>query len=435
MSSYNTSIGVKQEKPTLVPHRMGLAFIFFMSLMLFLSVMGVFYWYHLWQVAKTQQVACPLAKFCREGSEGDGTNLTASIYFPSDFSDYIDGEVLTFVYYDSHTNPVKKELTVTIDTTDDVPGTGTKYLNNDDIGLSGTFPDVTAHIAGLSGRSNISLFVSSLMMWIMKNENSVVRKNAFMRWNIYPVKGVRCLNCSIVVSAIPDSYEDLSIDSDTSTSVTLSGTNSVGFTPSALTDMDHYVNVYNNFRETMVYNVQNSFKAKVPPEGGDRTSYNSCIDPGFVPDSCDGLTYDTDKAMWVSKEADPSSSVVLPNASWSAYGDDDPAKMIQFCTYHRSKDQKFPGTTGDNSLFYQTNAFADEIVSNVLKDPNQVLTYRVGNSDDPDLDLTGAYKQTLVFCGGADETDDNYDGEPTAPYAAVYPNKDSIASDYTSIGF
>lgn len=442
MESPGVTVRTSYDKnPPKVPQIYGLAFISVLFIFLGVSVLLLFYWKTLAEVASTRQIACPLAKYCKEGDSNDGSIYGVSIFFPNSFSDYTDGEVLSFPYYDSYTYPTEKTMTITVDTSNTVPVTGTRYQGNASLGVSGTFPDYTLYLSGFSARENIADAVAAIFAWAIKSGNTVMRKRAFMRidslvpYNI--TGGKHYLNYSIVVSTVSESATSLSVSSDTSGSILLSGTNSLTFSPSALTKSEGYVNVYGDYN---FINKENVAKTFFNNDGETIKKYEFCVDPGFISESCIGKSYNPDTGRWYNPTGDPDNPPPDIGSDWSAFADTDEVSGRGFCSFHLSPIQEgeYPDTVPNKTPLYQMNEFSQETMDDILKNPDRYATleYEYGGKKLADIEEQSAYVQSIVFCGGPKKSDDNYNtNNATQPYDAKWPNKTGEADGYTSIGF
>jgi len=416
------------------PVKFGMVILFLFSIVLACSFLGLVYYKHLADISRTRQPACPIAKFCPAGTENTGYHYGLSTLFPTDYSDYSDGEVLTFPYYDSFSSPTQKNMTITIDkTTGTVPSGGNKFMNITDVGYSGSSPDFTVYISGLSSYSDVSGIFSALLSDLMKSSNSPVKKEAFMSMDNKTGKGYNFFNYKINVNTGNENYYDLSVSSNTSSSTLLSGTNNLVFNLSENNNPDHLVNVYNDFNSNNKNNVAKSLIAD-----SQNSKYSYCVEPSFVADTCDGRTYDTDCGLWYpdGQEAVGDTCTKIQD-SYDDYDDDLQAGGIPFCSFNLDKNNKYNdrassdgGSRNTGVGSYQTNGFGDNIISGITNTGNSPsLSYTAGNDG---VAKTGSdlYDQSLLFCGGNTKDSNNLrdtSAVTTQPYESKFPNKDTAA--------
>ena len=407
----------------------------------------IFYWKTLYETSLTQQIACPLAKYCKEGDSNNGTVYGVSIYFPSSFGDYTGNEIISFPYYDNYKYPVEKTLTITLNITDNVPIGGTNFQGKTNVGMSGTFPNYTVYISGYTSRENISSLISSLFAWTIKIGNTVMSKRAFMRVeSLVPLSsgsGITYLNYSITVSTIDENATDLSVNSSISSSVLLSSTNSVTFSPAQLTKAEGYVNVYGDYN---FVNKEIVSRGLLSTDEETNAKYNFCVDPGFISDTCIGLEYNPETGRWYNPDGDPDNPPPDIGSVWSDFADTDEKVGEGWCSFHLSPptDGDYPDTIPNKSHFlYQMNEVSEDIMDNVLKDSNDFakLDWTYGDEKLDDNKKQADYVQEIVFCGGSTNNDDdntkfNYtNNDRTNTYNARWPNFESKDTNYTNIGF
>jgi hypothetical protein len=419
------------------PIVMGLSVILIYSVFLSIIAFGVLYYRSLAETAKTQQIACPLAKYCKAGTSSSSFFSGISISFPTAYSDYTE-ETLSFPYFDSFASPTEKTLTLTFDnTTTSIPAGGVTFMGLTGVGWTGTSPDYTIYINGLSAYSDLSEIIPALFTELLNGGDSPVRKQAFMNIDNLFKDGNPFFNYQIKV---PSLYSSLTVSSDNSDSVILSGTSSITFFPSELVNPGHYVNVYDDFNYLNKNQVANSLD---PTKSDAISNFSWCVDPSFVPESCDGLILNND-GEWVPDDTDPSATVAKIWQDWDDF-DNDSAGGRPFCAFNLDKTIEYGGrrsdtVVGDGGIgSYQINRLATDVVDNTLKDPSATpLEYTAGSGGTAVANVDTTYRQDLIFCGGENQSDNNISADNTigsTPYQAKYPNKAAQASNYTSIGF
>ena len=440
----------------------GMVLIFLFVLILSGCAIGVIYWKGLARVAKTQQIACPLNKFCPEGTPAAGFVAGTEIIFPSSFGDLVDDEQITFPYYDSF-DPTQKDLVVEFDTTTAaVPGVGaTTYLGLTGVGYSDysvASPHFTLYVDGLDGREDISSILAALFQQAFLQSDSPVRKQAFMGANMGVKNGDTFFEYLIKTPGFTEDIGSLSVSSDSSTSVTLSGVDSLGFTPAPGSSPLGLVDVYQNMNYVNTQIVAPSFEGKA--------GFNTCIEPSFNAESCQGLTYIQEHRLWVPTNWDPTSASTPPSIldDFDDFDDDTTGPSLQFCAHNLNKGSSGISNQGDGSGVaggqvgggvggYQSIQTATN-VTDKLHPPHEKPVYSFVDPADPNTSIQQkyTYEQKLVFCGGKGPKMFNlssvsggaFPPAEKAPanvaYASIgYPNPDTATDDpktnHTNLGW
>lgn len=435
----------------------GWVLVFFYLIILCGAALAVFYWKNLATVSKTQQIACPLNKFCPAGTNSTGFSSNVSIVFPSDPDDITDGEELTFPYYDDFTSPTQKSLVVSIDkTTTSVPGTGTVYNGLSGVGYSAysaVSPNYTVYIYGLSSYSNVDEIIPAIFRQMFLSSDSPIRKKAFMGVANGKNNSNSYLEYSIKIANIPEALGDLSVSSNSSSSTILSGTDSLNFESSPTVNPEHLHDVYQDMNEIRVLNIAPSLES-----ANDDSILNRCIDPSFQAEQCGDKVYSTICGAWVEPNSEPIADVSdcpkKPTDDWSDFSNDQSAASLNFCA--KNLDLNNPntsGTTSDGSggntagiTGYQQNRVAPDVMSAISVNPsasnspaNATYTSGVNGAQITSSQVTAGYLQPSVFCGGSvnigSDTNNLLTGNILSPYNAKYPNQNTKANGYTNLGW
>jgi hypothetical protein len=443
------------------PIVLGMTLVFLFVIILCVATMSVLYWKNLAKVAKTQQIACPLNKFCPVGSTNDGSFATVRVIFPSDYDELTDGELLTFPYYDNFTTPTKKDLVVAIDTSSSVPGTSsTQYMSISNVGYSdygASSPNITVYVAGLSALNDVSSVLPALFLKALRQSTSPVKKLAFMGISVGTSNGTDHLQYGINTFGISENISDLNVSSDSSSSTTLTGVDSLDFTPTSGTNPPGLTDVYANMNFINKYIAAPSFLGTGP---------SRCVEPSFNSQTCEGRTYNPSTGIWELSSSNI--NVVSANIldAWADFPNDQALPDVHFCSFNldQTVNNAGPtggvnggGTSGPGFGGYQTNKFGTTLTdggSGSFMKPGtpapgssasgaKPYTNPLETGDSSTVGTTAQsqpYLQTSVFCGGATQgSGNNLGATPTSssalPYAAIYPNQDTKSSNYTNLGW
>lgn len=416
---------------------MGYVFMSISFLIVFLLGIALAYYRNKAIISETQEIACPIKKFCPEGTTPPGYNFKADIYFPKKFSELIDGEVLTIPYYDSHNNPVKKTLLVTIDTTtSSVPVGEFRLWNKNDIGHSGfDSGEVTIYLKGLSTSysGDIDMVLAQIFRQVFLHTSSPYSIRSYHGSEIFD-RAFR-----LTVRSNISSGDSLSVTSDQTSSTTLTGTAEIDFVKGYGTNPEGFVDVYQNFEDLSRKNLAKAFQPqKDAPDANEK--YSWCKDSSFLADTCVGKEYDEESGLWVDLDewALAKGNVKMITKDGFVKGE---VEGIPFCSYNLDLLGNYDGRTTAAVNGYQTNGFGETILKETY-DNNGALPdgakYQLGSNSASKGNVTpgNGYEQKLVFCGGKTPTSDNF-GPGDYPYDAKFPNKDTRNADglYNTLGF
>jgi len=431
------------------PVLFGMVLIFLFTLILCGTALGTLYWKYLAKVASTQQIACPLNKFCPAGTDSQGYSAGVQVILPTDYDDLTDNEYLTFPYYDSF-NPTLLTLTVGFDTsTTPIPGTATSYLGITGVGYSEydnlLTPNITVYVSGLSGYSNVSPILSAIFQEALTQSTSPTKKKAFIEVNTGQRGGNNFFSYQIKVNTFTESIGALTVTSSVSSSSILSGTNTLTFAQAPMINPEHLVDVYQDM------NVRNVLQIAPSLDG---TGPNQCVEPSFNAEPCANKVYSTEYGVWLDPNWDPTSASSPPTITdnWDDFDDSTPAPSVYFCAPNLDKtianSSSSGGVAGGNGTAglggYQQVQTAPNVTNAISADGTFAGNY-VNPQDSSTLNKTNFYNQGLVFCGGAtpsltNTTDKNTgltsgtDPNPLQPYSSKYPNPDT-GPNYTNLGW
>lgn len=444
------------------PIVLGMTLIFLFVIILCGATLAVLYWKSLAQVAKTQQIACPLNKFCPVGTKNDGSLAGVKIILPTDFDELTDEEI-TFPYYDSNTNPTLKELVVAFNTSDDVPGSdATTYLDITNVGYStysASSPNITIYVAGLSGRDDVSSILPAIFLKALRQSGSPVRKLAFVGITTGTSSGSDYLQYTLKTFGISESINDLNVSSNNSSSTTLSGVDSLTFVATVGVNPEQLTDVYADMNYINKYQIAPAFLGA--PE------LSKCVEPSFNAKTCEDSSYIS--GTWQNNFSNPNITQASILDDWADYPDDQEGANPTFCAFNLDQQSQNSGSTGGVTGGsggagiggYQQNKFGTSLTGGgTTSDGGGFMTEgtkvpgSAGGSDYINPQLTGdesnfntsqsnPYTQKSVFCGGAAKGANNYNlgtesdptsTDPTIPYASIYPNPVNYPN-YTTLGF
>ena len=444
------------------PIILGMTLIFLFVIILCGGTLGVLYWKNLARVAKTQQIACPLNKFCPAGTKNDGSVASVKIILPSDFDEITDGEEITFPYYDSNTNPVQKSLIVAFDTTSDVPGANAStYLDIANVGYStysASSPNITVYVAGLSGREDVSSILPAIFVKSLRQSGSPVRKLAFVDIKSGTTNGSDYLHYAIKTFGITERIEDLNVSSSSSSSTVLSGVDSLTFTATVGINPEQLTDVYGDMNYINRYQIAPAFLGPA--------SLSKCVEPSFNAQACEDKSYVG--GVWRNNYSNPDITGATILDDWADYPDDQTDTPPTFCAFNLDQTVNNSGdpggvtgnTSGPGIGQYQMNKLGTTITGSPETKSGGTLfkqgtappgstggkpyTNPLDAGNPPlgsDID-SKPYLQTSVFCGGAEKSRSSYNlgslnptGSNTQPYGAIYPNPDTFDTNYTTLGW
>lgn len=446
------------------PIILGMTLIFLFVIILCGATLAVLYWKSLAQVAKTQQIACPLNKFCPAGTKNDGSLASVKIILPVDFDEITDGEEITFPYYDSNSNPVQKNLVVAFNTTDDVPGSNAStYLDISNVGYStytSSSPNITIYVAGLSGRDDVSSILPAIFLKAFRQSGSPVRKLAFVDITTGTTNGNDYLQYAIKTFGISENVNDLNVSSSNSSSTILTGVDSLTFTATMGVNPEQLTDVYADMNYINKYQIAPAFLG---------TTQSRCVEPSFNAKSCENTSYVG--GVWKSNFSNPNVTSATILDDWADYPDDQTDAPPTFCAFNldqvgSNNSGSTAGVNGGSGQAgiggYQQNKFGTTITGSPDDKSGGTLfnsgtappgstggapytnPQEAGNDPLNSTTQQSPYIQTSVFCGGAERGAKNYNlgtnpnpttvGDPTVAYSSSLPNPDNYPN-YTTLGF